>query len=172
MDLGKVVQKVLEEYVLPVGGLHGVSHWARVLENGRELARHTGARIEVVELFAVLHDSKRMNEGRDERHGFRAAESLSLLRGAAFDLSDDSLALLFRACAYHTDGLTEEEITVQTCWDSDRLDLPRAGITPDPARLCTEAARDIDLLRQSHWKSESRYVPALVFKDWGIRVSG
>lgn len=172
MDLDKVVHKILEQYVLPLGGLHGISHWARVLEIGRELATRTGARIEVVELFAVLHDSKRQNEGKDDRHGFRAAESLNLLRGAAFELSDDSLDLLFRACAYHTDGLTEEDVTVQTCWDSDRLDLGRAGITPDPARLCTDAARDRGMLKQSHWKSERRYVPEFVSRDWGIKIPG
>ena len=170
MDLGKVVRKILEVYSLPVEGLHGISHWARVLENGRELAEHTGARIEVVELFAVLHDSKRLNEGRDDRHGLRAAESLHFLRGTAFDIPDESLDLLFRACAYHTDGLTQGEVTIQTCWDSDRLDLGRAGITTDPARLCTDAARDARMLRRAQWKSERRFVPDLVYRDWGMTI--
>lgn len=171
MDLGRVVQRILEEYSLPVGGLHGISHWARVLENGRELSKQTGAQLEVIELFSVLHDSKRLNEGRDDRHGLRAAESLHLLRGVAFDLSDESLDLLFRACAYHTDGLMDEDVTVQTCWDSDRLDLGRAGITTDPARLCTEAARDSGLLLEAQWKSERGYVPELVLRDWGIAIT-
>ena len=170
MDLSKVVRKILEAYSLPVEGLHGISHWARVLENGRELAHMTGAQIDVVELFAVLHDSRRQNEGRDDRHGLRAAESLHLLRGAVFDLPDESLDLLFRACAHHTDGLTDGDVTVQTCWDSDRLDLGRAGIRTDPARLCTEAAKDPRMLCDAQWKSESRHIPELVFRDWGITI--
>lgn len=34
MNLKPVLQAILEHYVLPLGGDHGVAHWARVLENG------------------------------------------------------------------------------------------------------------------------------------------
>jgi alkaline phosphatase D len=33
--------------------------------------------------------------------------------------------------------------TLLACWDADRLDLGRAGITPVPERLCTDAAREL-----------------------------
>jgi hypothetical protein len=42
----------------------------------------------------------------------------------------------------HAKGLIEADVTVQTCWDADRLDLGRVGIVPDPARLCTAAAKE------------------------------
>jgi len=58
------------------------------------------------------------------------------------ELTNDQLERLIYACAHHTKGLTDSDPTVQTCWDADRLDLGRVGITPDPARLCTDAARD------------------------------
>ena len=32
-------------------------------------------------------------------------------------------------------------MTIETCWDADRLDLGRVGITPHPSHLCTEAAK-------------------------------
>jgi len=37
--------------------------------------------------------------------------------------------------------LTHADLTIQTCFDSDRLDLGRVGTRPDPALLCTEAAK-------------------------------
>ncbi len=65
MNLKPILQAILEDYALPLGDDHGVTHWARVLENGRKLAEATGANVEVVSLFAVLHDSRRINEVTD-----------------------------------------------------------------------------------------------------------
>ena len=56
-DIPLILQAVLNDYVLPRGGDHGVAHWARVLENGLRLAEETGAQVEVVRLFAVLQAS-------------------------------------------------------------------------------------------------------------------
>ncbi len=58
------------------------------------------------------------------------------------DLTEPELDLLQEACRGHSEGWTEADITVMTCWDADRLDLGRVGIIPDPTRLCTAAARD------------------------------
>ena len=49
--------------------------------------------------------------------------------------------LLTLACEGHSDGLLDADICVQSCWDSDRLDLGRVGIEPNPHYLCTEAAK-------------------------------
>jgi hypothetical protein len=38
LNIPLVLQTVLEDYTLPINGDHGVSHWARVLENGLRLA--------------------------------------------------------------------------------------------------------------------------------------
>ena len=43
---------------------------------------------------------------------------------------------------HHSDGLLEADITVQTCWDADRLDFGLTGTTPLVEKLCTEEARD------------------------------
>ena len=36
--------------------------------------------------------------------------------------------------------MSDELESPDTCWDADRLDLPRLGIATDPARLCTGQA--------------------------------
>jgi uncharacterized protein len=73
LNIPRTLHAILEEYVLPWDGDQGVAHWARVLENGLMLAKETGADIEVVQLIAILHDSQRINEGSDPKHGPRAA---------------------------------------------------------------------------------------------------
>ena len=75
-----------------------VPHWARVLENGRRLLEATGARRDIVELFAVFHDSQRINGGIDDGHGRRGAELAGNLRGVVYELDDEAfdLAIPFR----------------------------------------------------------------------------
>ncbi|MGV8039055.1 MAG: hypothetical protein AB2L07_02930 [Thermoanaerobaculaceae bacterium] len=159
---------IFEQYRLPPFGLHGVSHWARVLENGRRLVPLTGARSDVVELFAVLHDACRRNEHCDPRHGLRGAELAARLRGSAFDLDDAGLRLLTQACGGHTDGRRDGDVTVLTCWDADRLDLARAGIRPHAGKLCTQAACDPELMAWATARSEALEMPQRVAAEWGI----
>ncbi|MDR3620625.1 MAG: hypothetical protein P4L85_14835 [Paludisphaera borealis] len=163
-----ILRAVLEEYALPWDGDHGVAHWARVYENGLHLAGETGADVEVVRLFAVLHDSRRVNEGSDPDHGPRAAEFARTLRGRLFDLPDQAFRLLHRACAGHTHERTHPDVTIQTCWDSDRLDLARVGITLHPSLLCTEVARRPETIRWADGRATFRKVPEFVREEWGI----
>ena len=136
----ELIHTVINQYTLPLNGIHGILHWARVLENGTRLAVINNANLQVVQLFAIFHDSGRNNDGIDPCHGKRGSEFAASLRGSFFDLNDENLELLSIACTYHTDGLTDGDITVQTCWDSDRLDLGRIGIKPNLRYLCTDAA--------------------------------
>ena len=122
-------------------GIHGVRHWTRVRLFGLRLARETGARTDVVEWFAFLHDAAREAEGFDTGHGQRAVALARDLRGPLLPIDDTGFDLLTHAMTHHSDGLQEGDVTVQTCWDADRLDLPRVGIHPDPERLCTISAR-------------------------------
>jgi uncharacterized protein len=173
MDLNVplILRTVLEDYALPWGGDHGVAHWARVLENGLRLAEETGANIEVVQLFAVLHDCRRVNEWTDPDHGPRAAGFARTLQGRVFELPEPEFRLLHRACAGHTHERTHPDITVQTCWDADRLDLGRVGITPDPRRLCTETARRPETIQWADGRATFRVVPELVRSVWGINLA-
>ena len=99
------------------------------------------------------HDTQRRNERRDPSHGRRAARYAKSLRGVWFDLSDKEMELLTEALKYHSDGYTEADITVQVCWDADRLDLGRVGIKPAPHKLCTASAKSVDVLEAAYERS-------------------
>jgi uncharacterized protein len=143
---GQLLEIVRKQFVLEWDGIHGARHWARVRENGLLIAESNGANKEIVELFAFLHDVKRADNGRDPEHGKRVADFIKASRPQLLQLSDADFDLLTYACMYHSDGLIEADITVQTCWDSDRLDLGRIGIKPEPRFLCTEAARETETI--------------------------
>ncbi len=164
-----LLSRILEGYSLPPNGVHGVAHWARVLENGRRLASLTpGVDTDVVELFAVFHDARRVNESLDFGHGRRGSELARLLRGEHYHLDDARFALLQFACDQHTAGMTRADPTVQVCWDADRLDLLRVGIRPYPSRLCTEAACLPGILQWANYRASILAVPDLVRTEWGI----
>jgi uncharacterized protein len=153
----RLIQAVLRQYPLHLRGPHGLAHWVRVRENGLRLAELTGAREDVVELFALFHDARRINEGIDPDHGARGGELARDYQGVWFDLDDEGLELLALACRDHSKGTTQGDLTVQTCWDADRLDLFRVGIRPRPDRLCTEAARDPRLIEWAVARSEAPF---------------
>jgi uncharacterized protein len=165
-DRAAILRRILAEYELPWRGDHGVVHWARVLENGLRIADVTGADGEVVGLFALFHDSQRVNEFEDDGHGWRGAEFARSLRGELVFLDDARFELLYEACRLHTDGLTDGDPTLRACWDADRLDLGRVGITPARKRLCTDAARE--LLDWAHDRALRRYEPTAVLAAWGF----
>jgi len=137
-----LVEKLRSQHRLDWHGIHGWPHWVRVRENGLALAAVTGADPLVVELFALFHDIARWNDGFDPGHGRRGAEMAALFAAELGGLDASRLELLQLACAHHTDGTIDGDVTVLTCWDADRLDLGRVGTVPRPDRLCTEAARD------------------------------
>ena len=134
---------VSEQFPLGKDSDHGPSHWRRVEANGLVIARDSGADVIVVRLFALFHDSRRENEYSDPDHGRRSAELAKSLHGVEFQLNGVRLDLLLEACEGHTDILHHTDPTVATCWDADRLDLPRVGILPDPAYLNTARAKEL-----------------------------
>lgn len=164
-----LIRTIRQEYQLPWRGIHGVVHWARVLENGLRLAGVTGADAQVVALFAVFHDSRRVNEDWDPHHGRRGAQFAAQLRGKFFQLPDHNFRLLQVACEQHTDGLTDGDVTVRTCWDADRLDLGRVGMKPHPNRLCTVAAKGMDTIEWAYDRSVKGYEPEIVAREWDVR---
>lgn len=171
LDLRPIVRAVLDGYALPPDGIHGVAHWARVLENGLRLAEAAGADVDVVRLFAVFHDARRVNEGTDPGHGLRGAALAQSLHGKLFHLPADRLVLLLRACAGHTDERTDPDPTIRTCWDADRLDLGRVGVTPDPYWLGTDLARRPETIRWAEGRARSGVVPDLVRNEWGVDLA-
>jgi uncharacterized protein len=150
-----IVHEVIDGFKLDINDIHGIHHWSRVLVNGMRLAKKTGANHKVLIAFALLHDCQRENDGRDPEHGLRGAQHGKLIRAQMPSMSDVEFDLFFDAAERHTQGRVDADITVQTCWDADRLDLFRVGIYPDPLRLCTEAARRADVIEWAVDRSNS-----------------
>ena len=74
----------------------------------------------------------------------RAAENLKSIRHLV-PLDDVQFQLLLRACSGHTHANKCDCPTLASCWDADRLDLGRVGITPHSHYLFTaEAIRIAD----------------------------
>ncbi len=45
------------------------------------------------------------------------------------------------ALVRHDMGETSSQVTVGTCWDADRLDLPRVGVEPESKYFSTQAGK-------------------------------
>ena len=137
----ELLEYIRPRFRLDWRGHHGIAHWGRVETRGLALCRLTGANPKVVVLFSIFHDSCRENEYTDPLHGTRGARLAEQLHGKLFTATDAEMSLLIDACIRHSDGHLEADITVQTCWDADRLDLPRVGIRPLAKYLCTDSAK-------------------------------
>ena len=124
--------------------VHGLSHWQRVERNALFLAQSGEADRAVVSLFALFHDSQRLNDFEDPDHGARGAGLANeFFAEGLLPISTDQLNLLTYACTHHTDVVHHDDHTVQCCWDGDRLDLTRIGVLPDPLLLNTPEAKRI-----------------------------
>jgi len=122
--------------------IHGIYHWRTVERNGHYLAQHTGADTKVVSCFAYFHDCMRENEHIDPKHGHRGA-MFAVEHKDILGLNDSQLEMLIQACKGHTHGRNTSCVTVATCWDADRLDIGRVGITPDSSYLVSDEAKRI-----------------------------
>ena len=166
-----LLKVIRNQYSLDWYGLHGVAHWARVYENGLRIANKLDINTDVLLLFSVLHDSRRVNDAIDPGHGRRGAELAAQFRGRYFELADEEFDLLYYACETHTDGLTEGDLTVQICWDAERLDLARVrGFKPKAKKLCTEAAKHPATVAWASGRASSAYVPELLRKEWDQKI--
>jgi len=143
-DRTGLIALIKSEFKLDWDGIHGANHWARVLHHGKTIGELRQADLLVVELFGFLHDSCRLNDGRDPQHGQRAADFAHGIHGDFYQLSPKQLDTLCFAMQHHSGGEVSTNATIQTCWDSDRLDLGRVGIIPSPKFMSAEGAEFID----------------------------
>lgn len=141
--LARTWTAVIERACTRPHSIHGPDHWARVERNGLYVARVTGADPVVVSLFAVFHDSCRINDHIDPGHGRRGAELARSMRDELHLIDDDQFERLVHACNWHTDRTHHDDPTIAACWDADRLDLRRAGIEPAVRYFNTEPAIEI-----------------------------
>ena len=121
--------------------IHGISHWDRVAQNADALLTSDVDEL-VVKAFAYIHDVERTNESDDWQHGPRAALLVDEIRFSVLGfLNDQEIEQLKEACRLHTLRHRTEDPTVNACFDADRLDLGRVGITPNPDKMATPAGR-------------------------------
>lgn len=165
-----LVREVLAGYRLDRDGIHGPGHWLRVRANGLALAARTpGADVAVVELFALLHDCRRQDDGHDRGHGERAAAyAAALAREGLLCLGPDLLDLLIAACAGHEHGKVSADPTIGCCWDADRLELSRLGRPPIARLLSTDAAHDPTLQAEAWQRGRDLWFDVEGASVWGL----
>ncbi|MEI8270586.1 MAG: hypothetical protein WCG45_04400 [bacterium] len=140
-----VFEQARKEFSLKEKSFHGIWHWEKVERNALEIANHTElCDHTVVQLFGILHDSKRIDENEDSNHGLRAANFVkSLYKEGKLLITKDQLQKLETACEFHEKGETSKDPTIGACWDADRLELTRVGTTPNPKFFSTKAGLDL-----------------------------
>jgi uncharacterized protein len=143
-----LVETVLAQAWRRDSTVHGDDHWRCVTATGLALTPHVGdVDSTLVFCFGLLHDTRRLNDAVDPGHGMRAASFARELHAAeVLSLDDNRLAVLVSALADHSNGLVSEEPTTGTCWDADRLHLPRVLIRPLPELFSTDVARNASAL--------------------------
>lgn len=145
---------VKEQFQLNIDGEHGVEHWNRVYQNTLLLADYYNIQSDVFELFALLHDSKRLDELEDLEHGKRAAIFVKeLIKEKLIHLTKEDENRLIFACSNHTVTNTKaklfNDMIVQICFDADRLDIGRVGIIPEEKYFYTNYAKS--LIKQKNY---------------------
>ena len=141
--------------------IHGIEHWHQVDYNGMMLALRTGADIDIVRLFAIFHDSKRFDDGHDPEHGERGAEFAKECREAKlFEIDDARFEKLYHACKFHTHERSNDDPTISTCYDADRLDLGRVGFPLDPEKMATSLGSRIAK------QSRKERVSVFAMREW------
>lgn len=125
---------------IPIDSIHGYDHWKNVEKIGHYIADRNGADKKVISAFAFLHDIGRTDESEESGHGKKSAELIE--KSFNPDLSDEKQKKLLVAVSEHDKAdARSDDITIQTCWDADRLDLPRVHVFPDKNLLYTEVGK-------------------------------
>lgn len=131
----------IEHTKMNVNSIHGLGHWDRVAKYAEDLST-ADVDLLVVKAFAYVHDVERKNENCDPQHGPRATVLVDEIRSTVLGfLNDKEIQQLKEACRLHTTTLRTEDATVNACFDADRLDLGRVGISPKPDKMATVQGR-------------------------------
>ena len=166
IDWARLVPHILRNRTLGDSSIHGPAHWARVCRNGLLCAEGTDADLNLIRLFALLHDHRRENDHWDRLHGERASEAIQELQGMYFDLSPERLFCLQKACAGHAHGGTHDDPTIAACWDGDRLDLLRIRRAPSPRYMSTATGRRICMGERWSDLDDAALIPVSSWGEW------
>ncbi len=134
-----------ERWPYQLGPTHGVEHWDRVAKFAQILYVE-GADMDVMQAFAYIHDAERRDNDYDIEHGKRASKLIDVIRHEELSfLNDEQIAKLKRACELHNVERRTGDLTIDICFDADRMDLPRVGIMPLPQKMATKQGAEIVL---------------------------
>jgi hypothetical protein len=88
----EIYRIVVDGMPLPPWGIHGPAHWSRVAWNAQQIVKKTpGADAAVARLFPLLHDARRLSNGRDPEHGARGAQLARDLGAVALGITPAQL---------------------------------------------------------------------------------
>ena len=144
--ISEIIALGMERFVLNPFGIHGISHWHRVLSNSIEICLQDKVEIDrriihALTLFAMLHDCERDDDDADPEHGHKAAEVFESLHYRYADIMGDELIdTVTYAIRWHSSGRISDNYLTQVMWASDRLDLVRVGVTPSHRLLALPGA--------------------------------
>jgi len=143
-----ILEIVKKEFRLDLYGLHGINHWERVFLNTQKLSKYYNIESDIFELFALLHDSQRFDDYADLGHGQRAKKfTKSLIEKGTIKLNKDDQERLLYACENHTKPNKKHklynDLIVQICLDSDKMDIGRVGVIPDEKYFLTDYAKEL-----------------------------
>lgn len=74
--------------------------------------------------------------------GALAERGADRLAPAQLNGADETVVRLFAVFHDAERENESDEPTIGTCWDADRMDLPRVGIQPDPQKMSTQEGHD------------------------------
>ena len=144
--LDDIQSYALETFALDPFGIHGLTHWYGVQAFGRAILKGDGRdsieNLLLVDLFGLLHDVARLDDGRDPDHGVRAGVVVRMLDKLK-DIPWEIVQNLARACETHVSGKRPDNYIVGVCWDADRLDLSRFHWDIDQDLISTRTGRQI-----------------------------
>lgn len=127
------------------GNLHKevILHAKRIINFGRYLAKQNGANMNVVILFAALHDSEKKDTNNPE-HGAMAAKKIGdFYHYLFYNLSSQEKESVKKACELHSTEIKTGDVTIDTCIDANRLEIGRYGIEYDIEKFATEEGRKL-----------------------------
>ena len=113
--------------------IHGLDHWEQVEHNGLLLAKKTGADPTIIKLFALFHDSRRIDDGYDPEHGPRAALFLDSCRGQYFELEEKKYNLLKQVSQKTLDELVT--ISLPQCKQGTFSPISTVGKSPSKSPI-------------------------------------
>lgn len=151
-----MLTRIKSRFALDWWGHHGVRHWARVRGNARIIAKHVdGVDTQVTDLFAVLHDAWRADEFEDPGHGGRAMAWVRRTHAQdRLGLTPEQFHTLLIAIERHSNQRPlAYNVTMAACWNADRLDLGRVGITPEKRLLYPEALPPDHIIEAMHQRA-------------------